>query len=174
MEDVLQLFAGFLVCHLRLLRLPLSDLLHLGLRDHADFNRKVWAHIELVEGQDGVAVVQDHSVKPIALHIFIVEDLGGADLSPVREAIRLHVFVLSRVAKLDLSVDAERLTNNDFKDRVVFGHDDELALKVHQVHDDFVGEMELLTLHAVDVLPLDMVVHQVHVWAGFPITKKIN
>ena len=100
--------------------------------------------------------------------MLIIENLSRADLRASLEAIRLVMFL--RVAKLDLSIDTERLTNYNFEDGVVFGLNYKLRLQVNEVHDYLISEMELLAILPVNKLCLNKVFHQVHEWAILPKT----
>ena len=126
-------------------------------------------HIELVERQDWVAVVQKDRVLDILLQFFVEKNLSSAYLLAFHEAIKLTIVIMT--TELDLGVDAKSLSNDNLQVWVKLWLDEYLCFEVVQVHDDLVLEVELLALLPVDKLLLDELLHEEHVWAVLSATK---
>ena len=114
-------------------------------------------------------VVDHESVLHVLFEALVSEDLCSAHLGAVLEAI--GVVVLIMLAESYHSVDAEGLPDHHLQVGVELGYDEDRLLEVIQVHDDLVLEEEFLTRLSINILLLDELVHQEHVWAMIPVIR---
>ena len=130
--------------------------------------------VKFVEGQHGVAVVENYAVRHVPLELVVVEDLGRANLGSHFETVMVVSTGWVIMTQLDLRVHAEGLTDHNFDHRVILGHQDVRALELDQVHDDLVREVELLATLTIDELKLQIVFRKVHKRTVLPKSIKIT